>query len=92
MITKLHPKTIRTQATIKEVKSLIIKENTPTQRYIASKLKMFSDTWYWAQIRNKPAMIRYLKPLGYLGHKTNLRKTASKNTERTLENGSRGME
>ncbi|GFU93100.1 hypothetical protein TNCV_152881 [Trichonephila clavipes] len=34
---KPHPKTVRTQATVKKVKSLILKEHSPTQRFIASK-------------------------------------------------------
>ncbi|GFX44274.1 hypothetical protein TNCV_4376621 [Trichonephila clavipes] len=38
MTTKRHLKTVGTQATVKKVKSLILKENLLTQRFIASKL------------------------------------------------------
>ncbi|GFW93916.1 hypothetical protein TNCV_4221941 [Trichonephila clavipes] len=44
MITKPHPKTARTQAIIKKIKSLILKENPPTQRLIASELGMSTGT------------------------------------------------
>ncbi|GFU84856.1 hypothetical protein TNCV_2127971 [Trichonephila clavipes] len=40
MITKRHPKTVRTQTTLKKAKSLILKESQPTQRFFASKLGM----------------------------------------------------
>ncbi|GFW35060.1 hypothetical protein TNCV_5066261 [Trichonephila clavipes] len=40
MTSKLYPKTVRTQATIKRMKSLILKEHPSTQRLIASKLGM----------------------------------------------------
>ncbi|GFS73403.1 hypothetical protein TNCV_1101361 [Trichonephila clavipes] len=42
MATKPYPKTGRTQATKKKVKSLVLKENPPTQRFIISKLGMSS--------------------------------------------------
>ncbi|GFU88649.1 hypothetical protein TNCV_4443261 [Trichonephila clavipes] len=41
---KLHPKTIQTQPTTKKVKSLVLKENPPTERFIASKLGMSPET------------------------------------------------
>ena len=44
MTAKPHPKTVRTQVNIKKVKSLILKENSLTQRSIASKLGMSSGT------------------------------------------------
>ncbi|GFU31922.1 hypothetical protein TNCV_1111711 [Trichonephila clavipes] len=45
MTPKLHPKTGQTQETIKKVKFLILKENSPTEkRFIASKLGMSSGT------------------------------------------------
>ncbi|GFT67559.1 hypothetical protein TNCV_2361521 [Trichonephila clavipes] len=44
MTTKLHPKTVQTQATIKKVKFLTLKENPLTQRFIASKLGISSGT------------------------------------------------
>ncbi|GFW54357.1 hypothetical protein TNCV_3703171 [Trichonephila clavipes] len=44
MTTKPHPKTVRTQATIKKVKSLILKENTQTQKFITSELGIPSGT------------------------------------------------
>ncbi|GFW87632.1 hypothetical protein TNCV_4485971 [Trichonephila clavipes] len=44
MNTKPRPMTVRTQSTIKKAKSLILKENPPTQRFIASKLRMSPDT------------------------------------------------
>ncbi|GFV66296.1 hypothetical protein TNCV_2737101 [Trichonephila clavipes] len=44
MTTKPHPKTVRTLETIKKVKSLILEENPPTQRFIASKLGTPSNT------------------------------------------------
>ncbi|GFV72205.1 transposable element Tcb2 transposase [Trichonephila clavipes] len=42
MTTKPHPKTVRMQTTIKKVKSLILKKNPPTQRFLASKAGMSS--------------------------------------------------
>ncbi|GFU36185.1 transposable element Tc3 transposase [Trichonephila clavipes] len=42
MTTKPHPRTVRMQATIKKVKSLTLKENSPIQRFISSKLEMSS--------------------------------------------------
>ncbi|GFW33860.1 hypothetical protein TNCV_3589451 [Trichonephila clavipes] len=44
MTMKSHAKTVGTQATIKKVKSQILKENLPTQRFIALKLGMSSDS------------------------------------------------
>ncbi|GFU73375.1 hypothetical protein TNCV_332441 [Trichonephila clavipes] len=44
MTTKLHPKTFQTQEAIKKLKSLILKENRLTQRFIASRLGMYSGT------------------------------------------------
>ncbi|GFX43608.1 hypothetical protein TNCV_510571 [Trichonephila clavipes] len=44
MTTKLHPKTVQTRATIKKVKSLILKENPQTEISIATKLGMCSGT------------------------------------------------
>ncbi|GFV96413.1 hypothetical protein TNCV_2869901 [Trichonephila clavipes] len=44
MTMKLHPKTVQTHATIKKVKSLILKENPPTKRFIALKLGMSFGT------------------------------------------------
>ncbi|GFW21540.1 hypothetical protein TNCV_1533631 [Trichonephila clavipes] len=44
MNTKLPPETVRMQATIKKVKPLILKENSLTQRFIASKPRMSFGT------------------------------------------------
>ena len=44
MTTEPHSKTVRTQKTIKKVKSLILKENPPIQKFIVSKLGMPSGT------------------------------------------------
>ncbi|GFX02910.1 hypothetical protein TNCV_4438921 [Trichonephila clavipes] len=44
MTTEPHSKIARTQATIKKVKSLILKENSPAQRFISLKLGMSYDT------------------------------------------------
>ncbi|GFT13891.1 DDE_3 domain-containing protein [Trichonephila clavipes] len=42
---KPHPKTVRKQISIKKAKSLILKENLPTQGFIASNLRMPSSTF-----------------------------------------------
>ncbi|GFY31335.1 hypothetical protein TNCV_752931 [Trichonephila clavipes] len=44
MPTKPHPKNVQKQATIKKVNSLMLKENPPTKRFIASKLGMSPGT------------------------------------------------
>ncbi|GFU71642.1 hypothetical protein TNCV_3035821 [Trichonephila clavipes] len=44
MASKHHSKTVQTNATIKKGKSLILRENQPTQIFIASKLGVFSGT------------------------------------------------
>ena len=44
MTMKIHPKTVQMQATTKKVKSLILKENSLTLKFITSKLGMSSGT------------------------------------------------
>ncbi|GFU57078.1 hypothetical protein TNCV_1779431 [Trichonephila clavipes] len=44
MTSKLHPKTVQTQATIKKVTSLILKRHTTAERFIAMKLGMTSGS------------------------------------------------
>ncbi|GFW29608.1 hypothetical protein TNCV_3934761 [Trichonephila clavipes] len=123
--TKPHPTIVQTQATIKKVKSLILKENPPTPRLLASKLGMSfgtdinkvelhmdkapsspskSTTTYLAKeetgIKCIPfdeicvkILLRFCNGLlCFPFFNTILRKTAPKNTERTMVNGSRGRE
>ncbi|GFT82657.1 hypothetical protein TNCV_1634311 [Trichonephila clavipes] len=64
MTTKPHPMTIGRQATVKKVKSLILKENLLTQRFITSKLRISSaindpTSIYWVAANLSDPKWRY---------------------------------